>query len=84
MKKVLLPILLGLTIVSWKTSKHANCDAYSQTEIQDSTVVPTNYEYQRALAIYILSRPKKEQKEWISGTFTEEEKNVFLKKLEKN
>lgn len=84
MKKIVLSIFLGLTVVSCKTSKHAHCDAYSQTEIQDSTIVPTNYEYQRALAIYILSRPEKEQKEWISGTFTEEEKNVFLEKLEKN
>jgi hypothetical protein len=29
MKKVLLPILLGLTIVSCKTTKHTDCDAYS-------------------------------------------------------
>jgi hypothetical protein len=34
MKKVLLPILLGLTIASCKTSKHAGCDAYSFNELK--------------------------------------------------
>lgn len=33
MKKVLLPILLGLTIVSCKTTKHADCDAYGSLQI---------------------------------------------------
>ena len=40
MKKVLLPILLGLTIVSCKTTKHTDCDAYSQNIItEDSSIV---------------------------------------------
>lgn len=32
MKKIVLSIFLGLTVVSCKTSKHASCDAYSSNK----------------------------------------------------
>jgi len=84
MKKIFFLTVLSFSLFSCKTSKHANCDAYSQVVIKDSTELTTIDEYQRALAIYILSLPEKERNEWVQGTFTEEEKNVFLEKLEKN
>ena len=40
MKKVVLLILLGLTVISCKTSKHMDCDAYGQNmSIEDSSIV---------------------------------------------
>ena len=34
MRKLILIILTGLFLVSCKSSKHGNCDAYSQKEIK--------------------------------------------------
>ena len=85
MKKVLLPILLGLTIVSCKTTKHTDCDAYSllpSNQVEDSTMVEGYNESQRILAYYILSLPQEEKDKWVKGTFTEEERNTFLDSLE--
>lgn len=40
MKKIILSIFLGLTVISCKTSKHSGCDAYSQNiVIEDSSIV---------------------------------------------
>jgi uncharacterized protein YcfL len=40
MKKIVISILLGLTVLSCKTSKHSNCDSYSQNiVIEDSSIV---------------------------------------------
>lgn len=40
MKKVVLLILLGLTVISCKTSKHMDCDAYGQNmSNEDSSIV---------------------------------------------
>lgn len=40
MKKVVLSILLGLTVISCKTTKHSGCDAYGQNiVIEDSSIV---------------------------------------------
>lgn len=83
MKKVILSVILGLSIVSCKTTK-TSCDAYSQVNVQDSTEYNEIMKSQRALAIYIESLSEKEQKEWVNGTFTEKEKNEFVKSIEKN
>lgn len=85
MKKVLLPILLGLTIVSCKTTKHTDCDAYSlspSNQVEDSTMVEGYNESQRILAYYILSLPQEEKDKWVKGTFTEKERNTFLDSVE--
>lgn len=85
MKKILLSILLGLTIVSCKTTKHTDCDAYSLSplnQVEDSTMVEGYNESQRILAYYILSLPKEEKDKWVKGTFTEKEKNTFLDSVE--
>lgn len=85
MKKVFLSILLGLTIVSCKTTKHVDCEAYSMSPtiiLDDSTMVDGYNESQRILAYYILSLPQEEKDKWIKGTFTEEEKNSFLDTVE--
>lgn len=84
MKKILFLTVLTLSLLSCKTSKHADCDAYSQVNVSDSTEYNAIMKSQEALAIYIESLSEKEQKEWINGTFTEEEKNTFIEKIEKN
>lgn len=85
MKKVFLTTLLGLTVISCKTSKHVDCEAYSMlptNQIEDSTKVEGYNESQRILAYYILSLPQSEKDKWVKGTFTEEEKNSFLDTVE--
>lgn len=84
MKKILFLTVLTLSLLSCKTSKHADCDAYSQVNVSDSTEYNEIMKSQEALAIYIESLSEREQKEWINGTFTEEEKNAFIEKIEKN
>ena len=37
---------------------------------------------QRALAIYIFSLPPKERAAWVSGTFTEDERNALLDSIQ--
>lgn len=84
MKNLFLLSTLFLLLLSCKSSKHAGCDAYSENVVVDSTENYSIYEQQEALATYIESLSEKEKKEWINGTFTEEEKNNFIKNLEKN
>ena len=84
MKNLIFLTILSVSLFSCKTSKHAGCDAYSQMNLQDSTEYDPIMESQEALAIYIESLSEKEQKEWINGTFTEEEKNALIEKIEKN
>lgn len=84
MKKLILTVILGLTVVSCKTSSHTSCDAYSEVQVQENTGREEIMKSQRALAIYIQSLPEKEKQEWINGTFTEEEKNEFIESIEKN
>ena len=38
-------ILITLIIGSCKTSKKANCDAYSKNEIKNETGIPSEYHY---------------------------------------
>lgn len=78
MKKLILLSLLSLSIASCKTTKNTNCDAYSMNTIEDSTKVEGYDPYQRAFAYYLLSLPENEKNKWISGSYTEEEKNLFL------
>lgn len=76
--KYIVALLITFSIVSCKTKKQCCQSEINTVQIVDSTQVPGYNPYQRALAIYILSLPEKERKEWISGTFTEEEMNQFL------
>jgi hypothetical protein len=82
MKKIILLSLLSLSIVSCKSTSHTDCDAYGNLQIEDSTKVEGYNESQRALAYYILSLPESEKNKWVKGTFTEEEKNIFLDSVE--
>jgi hypothetical protein len=51
--------------------------------IADSTKEPGYDPYQRAFAYYLMSLPKEEQEKWKSnGSFTEQEKDNFLNKID--
>lgn len=78
MKKLILLSFLSLSIVSCKTTKHNNCDAYGSLVVEDSTMMEDYDPYQRAFAYYLLSLPENEKNKWISGAYTEEEKKLFL------
>jgi len=78
MKKLIFVSILTLILVSCKSSSHTPCDAYGNLQIEDSTKVKGYDPYQRAFANYLLSLPEEEKNKWIHGTYTEEEKNVFL------
>jgi hypothetical protein len=51
--------------------------------IPDSTLEPGYDPYQRAFAYYLMSLPMEEQEKWKSnGSFTEQEKDNFLNKID--
>jgi hypothetical protein len=51
--------------------------------IPDSTLEPGYDPYQRAFAYYLMSLPKEEQEKWKSnGSFSEQEKDNFLNKID--
>jgi hypothetical protein len=51
--------------------------------IPDSTLEPGYNPKQRAFAYYLMSLPKEEQEKWKSnGSFTEQEKDTFLNKID--
>ena len=51
--------------------------------IPDSTLEPGYDPYQRAFAYYLMSLPNEEQEKWKSqGSFTEQEKDNFLNKID--
>lgn len=87
MKKVVLSILLGLTVISCKTSKHTSCDTYGQNiTIEDSSI---------AIPLDVLSNSAKnwstEQKKEFSevffierGQFTVPKEPIVLKTFKGN
>lgn len=51
--------------------------------LPDSTQEPGYDPYQRAFAYYLMSLPKEEREKWkSSGSFTEQEKDYFLNKID--
>lgn len=51
--------------------------------VSDSTLEPGYNASQRAFALYLRSLPKEEKQKWISnGSFSENEKNEFLGKID--
>ena len=78
MKKLIFLSILTISLFSCKSTKHANCDAYSKNYVEDSTKVEGYNPYQRAFAYYLLSLSENERNKWVEGAYTEEEKNLFL------
>lgn len=68
MKKVLLPILLGLTIVSCKTTKHTDCDAYSKLETT-----------QKGYTMEMVEKNQSEDAKYIRENWTQEQIDYFTK-----
>lgn len=70
MKKVVLLILLGLTVISCKTSKHAGCDAYSSLKLEESKYTLEMVQINQSKdAKYISENWSKEEIEYFKNNF---------------
>ena len=90
MKRLICISLVSLTVFGCSTRrKVGNHQIFIENQknqtnvIPDSTLEPGYDPYQRAFAYYLMSLPKEEQEKWKSqGSFTEQEKDNFLNKID--